>query len=398
MRARNEWLTGFFGFCGVAAWTPIALVLGSLGCSSNGSSAAPTEAGVVADAASVAADGSTGGQADAASARGGPSEGGPSEGGPSTGSPLEAGAAEAGAPGPTVGGCPMFPADYPYNVDISHAPLDDGSDTYITNLSARAGAIVAEYPGDEYVNVVPASQPVVAVGTSSAYGFDTSDMFFQNNGADAGAPIPSGVLYENSSNPNSDHHMMIVEQGSCRLFELYAWNPSSATTGWEGFVTWNLTKNEQLPDGWGSTTAAGTPLLPGVIRYDEIALGAINHAVDIVIPGAAIAQYEYVKPAARSGGACGSAYPADGFPYGGRLRLKANYDASSFTGTQALVVVVALKKYGMINTDASGESRSSFRLGDGTKLDQSDMAQLGKLTWTDFEVPAMDVVQSKACN
>ena len=86
----------------------------------------------------------------------------------------------------------------------------------------------------------------------------------------------------------------------------------------------------------------GTPLLPGVIWYDEVAAGEIAHAVDIVIPGAAIAQYEYVKPAARSGGACGSSYPADGFPYGGRLRLKAGYDTSSFTGTQALVVIRAL--------------------------------------------------------
>jgi hypothetical protein len=304
---------------------------------------------------------------------------------------------EAGS-GPTIGGCPMFPPDYPYNVDISQAPLDPGSATYIANLKARAGAIVAEYPGDEYVNVVPAGQANVAVQTTAAYGFDVNDAFYQNNGAGATAPIPNGVLYENSNNPNSDHHMMVIEQGSCRLFELYAWNPSSATTGWEGLVTWNLTKNEQLPDGWGSTTAAGTPLLPGVIWYGEVAAGAIEHAVDIVIPGAAIAQYEYVKPAARSGGACGSPYPPDGFPYGGRLRLKASYDTSGYTGTQALVVVRALQRYGMLNTDASGETRSSFRLGDGAKLDQADMSQLKKLTWDDFEVPAMAVVQSKACN
>jgi hypothetical protein len=304
----------------------------------------------------------------------------------------------AGTTGPMIGGCPMFPADYPYNVDVSNAPLDPGSATYIANLKARAGAIVAEYPGDEYVNLVPQTQQLVALGTSSAFGFDASDAFFQNNGSGATAPIPSGVVYENMTNPSSDHHMMIVEQGTCRLFELYAWNPSSATTGWEAFVTWNLTKNEQLPDGWGSTTAAGTPLLPGVIWSDEIAAGAIEHAVDIVIPGAAIMQYGYVKPAARAGGACGNAYPADGFPYGGRVRLKASFDDSSFTGTQAKVVIAALKKYGMVNTDDSGESRSSFRLGDGNKLDQTDMNQLGKLTWDDFEVPAMAVVQSRACN
>ncbi len=300
--------------------------------------------------------------------------------------------------GPNVGGCPLFPADFPYNVDISNAPLDGGSATYIANLKQRAGAIVAEYPGDEYVNVVPMGQADVALGTTSAYGFDASDVFFHNAGAGAMAPIPSGVLYENAMNPNADHHMMIVEQGTCRLFELYAWNPSSPTSGWEAFVTWNLTKNEQLPDGWGSTTAAGTPLLPGVIRYDEIMAGKIEHAVDIVIPGAAIAKYEYVKPAARAGGACGSNYPMDGFPYGGRVRLKPSFDDSSFTGNQARVVIAALKKYGMINTDDSGETRSSFRLGDGQKLDQNDMNQLSKLTWDDFEVPQMTVVNSMACN
>jgi hypothetical protein len=300
--------------------------------------------------------------------------------------------------GPTIGGCPLFPPDYLYNVDISGAKLDPGSATYIANLEARAGAIVAEYPGDEYVNVVPQSQAEVAVQTSSAYGFDMADAFFHDTGAGATAPLPPGVLYENMTHPNSDHHLMIVQQGSCRLFELYGWNPSSATSGWTAFVTWNLSRNEQLPDGWGSTTAAGTPLISGVIWYDEVAKGAIEHAVDIVIPGAAIAQYEYVKPAARSGGACGSNYPADGFPYGGRLRLKAGYDTSSFTGTQARVVIAALQRYGMINTDASGETRSSFRLGDGSKLDQTDMAQLSKLTWNDFDVPVMTVVQSKACN
>jgi hypothetical protein len=338
------------------------------------------------------------GEGDAAFDSGGDAaQGLPTESGVREGSTPEAGG-EAGASAPTVGGCPMFPPDYPYNVDISGVPLDPGSGPYITNLTARAGAIVAEYPGGEYVNVVPASQPPVAVGTTASYGFDTSDTFFQNGGTDASAPIPSSVLYENAGTANADHHMMIVEQGTCRLFELYAWNPSSATTGWEALVSWNLSKSEQLPDGWGSTTAAGTPLLPGVIWYAEVSSGTIAHAIDIVIPGAAIAQYEYVKPAARSGGACGSAYPADGFPYGGRLRLKASYDASSFTGTQALVVVAALKKYGMINTDASGETRSSFRLGDGNKLDQTDLRQLGKLTWADFEVPVMNVVQSRACN
>jgi hypothetical protein len=248
--------------------------------------------------------------------------------------------------------------------------------------------------------VVPASQADVSVGFASGggqWGFDTSGAFQSSAATTGEAPIPSGVVYENMNTPNADHHMIVVEEGSCRLFELYAYNPSSATGGWEALVTWNLTENEVLPDGWGSTTAAGTPILAGIIRYDEVAAGEIAHALDIVIPGADLAQYEYVRPAARSAGACGNPYPADGFPYGGRLRLKASYDTSSYTGTEALVVLRALKKYGMINTDDSGYDRADFRLGPGS-WDTTDLRQLSKLTWSDFEVPSMTVANSKACN
>lgn len=78
------------------------------------------------------------------------------------------------------------------------------------------------------------------------------------------------------------------------------------------------------------------------------------------------------------------------------MRLKASYDTSGFTGTQALVIIRALQTYGMINTDDSGYNRADFRLGPGS-WDTTDLGQV-KLAWSDFEVPAMTVVQSKACN
>jgi hypothetical protein len=312
---------------------------------------------------------------------------------------VDAGPDASVATGPTLGGCPVFPPEYPYNQDISQVPLDPGSATYIANLIARTGAIDAPQAPSEFVNVVTSSQANVSVQFNSAgasYGFDSSNSFYSSSSNTASAPIPGNVTFENMGTPNCDHHMMVIEQGTCRLFELYAWNPSSATSSWDVMVTWNLTQNEQLPDGWGSTTAAGTPLLAGIIRYDEVMAGEIPHALDIVIPGTDLAAYEYVKPAARSAGACGSSYPADGFPYGGRLRLKASYDTSGFTGTQAIVIARALQKYGMINTDDSGYSRADFRLGPGN-WDQADLAQLA-LTWDDFEVPTMTTVQSTACN
>lgn len=312
--------------------------------------------------------------------------------------PGDGGSGEAAPAGFTVGGCPIFPASYAYNQDISQAPLDPDSATYIAALKTNAPVIGLDYPGGEVYNIVPASQAAVPVETSAFYGFDPTDTFFYD--VDAGtAPIPSGVQYENMGTPNADHHMMVLQQGSCQLFELYSWNPTSATTGWEALVEWDLAgANNQIPDSLevGSTTAAGTPLLPGVIWPDEVAAGEIQHAIDIVMPGNAIAKCSYVHPASAGG------WTETGtFPYGGRLRLKASFDMSGFTGTQAIVVLKALQKYGMFNTDNSGETRSSFRLGGiGSNQGwvQSDITQLGQLTWDDFDVVDLGTVYTmKGC-
>jgi len=298
--------------------------------------------------------------------------------------------------GPTVAGCPMFPATYAYNQDISQASVDVGSAGYLAALKANAPVIGLDYPGGEIYSVVPASQPNVHVQAGSAYGFDTTDTFFFV--ADAGssmAPIPAGVQFENQGTPNADHHMMVVQQGTCQLFELYAWNPTSATTGWSVMVTWDLRgANAQIPDNLevGSTTAAGTPLLPGVIWPDEVAAGEISHAIDIVMPVNAVAKCKYVHPASS-----GSWTATGGFPYGGRFRLKASYDLTKVTGTQALVVLKSLQKYGMFNTDISGETRSSFRLGGLGSAQgwvESDITQLGNLTWDDFDVIDLGTVMT----
>jgi hypothetical protein len=305
------------------------------------------------------------------------------------------------AGGPTLGGCPLFGPQFAYNVDVSSAALDAKSATYIAGLKASAPVIGLDYPGGEIYNVVPASQASVPVQTQGWYGFTPpgDTFFFEADAGGAVAPIPSGVMFENQGTANADHHLMVLQQGSCQLFEMYAWNPTGPTTGWSALVQWDLRgSSEQIPDALeiGSTTAAGTPLLPGVIWPEEVAAGEIRHAVDIVMPAAAIAKCQYVHPASDG------AWTATGtFPYGGRLRLKASYDTSTLTGTQALVVIRALQRYGMFNTDISGETRSSFRLGGlGSQQGwvQSDITQLGKLTWDDFDVVDLGTVQTmKGC-
>jgi hypothetical protein len=307
---------------------------------------------------------------------------------------------EAGA-GATFGGCPLFAPTYAYNEDISKSGVDPNSATILTNLMSLAPNIAAEFPGGEYYNIVPSSQAEVSVQTASAFGFQPDGGFFFYPEGGVTAPIPPGVVYENMTTPNADHHMMVLQQGVCLLYELYAENPSSATTGWDVLVKWNLHGSPQIPGQYdiGSTTQAGTPLLPGIIWPVDVTAGEIDHAIDIVMADNAIEPCSYVHPASTvrySGAPAGQ-----GIPYGARLRLKSTFDTSSFTGTQALVVVRALQKYGMIPTDASGESRSVFRLGqnsDGGTLDQSDMNQLNVLTWSDFDVmPLGTVVHPTGC-
>jgi hypothetical protein len=298
--------------------------------------------------------------------------------------------------GATFGGCPLFAPDYAYNQDISVSSVDPASTTYISSLTSLAPNIAAEFPGGEYYNLVPSTQTEVSVQTASAFGFEATDggFFFYPDGGVMG-PIPPGVRYENMTTPNADHHMMVLQQGACLLYELYAENPSSATTGWDVFIQWNLHGSPQIPDSLdiGSTTQAGTPLLPGIIWPIDVGAGEINHAIDIVMADNAIMPCSYVHPASTvrySGAPAG-----EGIPYGARLRLKSTFDSSGFTGTQALVVIRALQTYGMIPTDASGESRSVFRLGqspDGGTLDQSDMNQLNLLTWSDFDVMTLGTV------
>jgi len=362
-------------------------------CSSGGGSAANGgDASTTPDGSTTGNDGSGSGS----SSGGGGDTGTGGDSGTTGGDAGEAG----GGGGFTVGGCPIFAPQYAYNVDVSQTALDANSATYIAGLKSAAPVIGLDYPGGEIYNVVPQSQPAVPVQTGSWYGFDTTGTFFFN--ADAGgaaAPIPSGVQFENQGTANADHHMMVLQQGSCVLYEMYAWNPTSATTGWEALVQWDLhAASEQIPDSLevGSTTAAGTPLLPGVIWPDEVAAGEITHAIDIVMPANAIAKCQYVHPASDG------AWSATGsFPYGGRLRLKASYDTSKITGTQAKVVLRALQKYGMFNTDISGETRSSFRLGGlgpNHPWVQADISQLANLTWDDFDVVDLGTVYTmKGC-
>jgi hypothetical protein len=211
-------------------------------------------------------------------------------------------------------------------------------------------------------NVVGPSTPRVSVA------FDYADE------SDPGPyPIPASPLIEGGS----DRHMLLWDRSACRLYELYAAAKSGgAWTAGSGAI-WNLRSNALRPDGWTSADAAGLPILPGLARYEEVARGAILHALRFTAPHT---RTSHIYPARHDAGESGSASLP---PMGLRVRLKASVDISGF-GPQARVILAALKRYGMILADngspwyVTGAPNSHWN--------DDQLHALHQLTGSDFEV------------
>ncbi|MDQ6914308.1 MAG: hypothetical protein M3155_00680 [Actinomycetota bacterium] len=248
---------------------------------------------------------------------------------------LAATAAVGAAPGPRLGGCPVFPASNAWNRDVSRAPVDGRSDAYVRAIDSHGNHFLhADFGGGGAYGipfrVVPRSQPRVPI-RFTAYG-DESDR--------GPYPIPPNAPVE----AGSDRHVLVAQRGTCKLFELYGAQRSG--NGWAAGsgAVFDLRSNRQRPAGWTSADAAGLPILPGLARYDEVRAGVIRHALRFTVEDT---QRAYVAPARH----LASSDPnPDLPPMGLRLRLKASYPLGRFHGA-SLVILRALKRYGMLVAD-----------------------------------------------
>lgn len=141
----------------------------------------------------------------------------------------------------------------------------------------------------------------------------------------------------------SDRHALVINKSTCTLYELFAfeWNHGRPRAG-SGAV-WGLTSNALRPDGWTSADAAGLPILPGLVRYDEVAAGHIRHAIRFT---AELTRDRHVWPARHDAGSSDASYP----PMGARFRLSADFDLTGFSA-KAKVVLRAMRRYGLILAD-----------------------------------------------
>lgn len=275
----------------------------------------------------------------------------------------------------------VFPPDSPWNQDISAEPVDPNSD----NLIAACGATRSLHPdfgtvwngapnGIPYV-VVRGDQPRVPV--SFTYG-DESDP--------GPYPIPPDAPIEGGPNATGDRHVLVIDQDNWTLYELFDARPVNGGASWiagSGAI-WDLSSNATRPPGWTSADAAGLPIFPGLVRYDEaVERGVISHALRFTCP---VTRRAYVAPA--SHWASNQADP-NLPPMGMRVRLKASVDISGFP-PEVQVILTALKKYGMFLAD----NGSGFYVSGAPDPRWSDdnLHTIKQIRGSDFEVVRMGTI------
>jgi hypothetical protein len=266
---------------------------------------------------------------------------------------------------PGARSCPIFPATNVWNKPVSGLPVAANSAAMIDAIGLD-GSVHPDFGsylgyGIPYTVVSGKSTPKVKVKFQYA---DESDR--------VGYPIPAHPNQESSG----DGHILLVDSDACKLYELYDASGRGASWKAGSGAVWDLRSNRLRRDGWTSADAAGLPILPGLVRYDEVAGGAIRHALRFTAERTARA---HIYPARHDAGAGDASLP----PMGLRVRLKASVDISKY-GKQARVVLQALKTYGMILADNGSNwyvSGASDR-----RYNDDDLHGLGKIKGSDFEV------------
>lgn len=279
----------------------------------------------------------------------------------------------------------LFPADNPWNQDISGLPVDPNS----ANLIASMGLSTGLHPdfgttwngapnGIPYV-VVSGSQQRVPI-TFTDYG-DESDP--------GPYPVPPNAPIEGGPNGTGDRHVIVIDRDNWKLYELFDAYPVGGGISWRAAcgAVFDLNSNSLRPAGWTSADAAGLPIFPGLVRYDEVfELKEITHALRFT---AQRTRRAYVYPARHF---ASSNTDPNLPPMGMRVRLKAGFDISRFSPNMQ-VVLRALKKYGMILADNGSNWYISGA--PDPRWNDSELSTLKSVKGSDFEVVQMGPIQTQ---
>jgi hypothetical protein len=273
----------------------------------------------------------------------------------------------------------IFPADNAWNLDVSNAATDANSTQIIAGFSTSklkadfgAGLYEGATIGIPY-SVVCGSQAKVPV-TFRANNYDGN----YGNESDPGPyPIPANAHIE--GNGQGDSHVIVVDKENKLLYELY--NANYTNGQWQAScgAIFDLASNKLRTEGWTSADAAGLPIFPGLVRYEEVLKGTIDHAIRFTLQSANV-KPAYVAPARHSVNSKGGQYS---LPFGAKIRLKASFDISSYSATNK-VILTAMKKYGLILADIGSNMYITGAPDD--RWNNDDLQKLGGIAASNFEV------------
>lgn len=236
--------------------------------------------------------------------------------------------------------CPSFPPDSWWNTSVASLPVHAKSSAWMSNMRPDSdlhpdfGPAFDEEPVDYGIPVTVVDSTHLKVAVE----FD-----FAEESDHVGYPLGDDTLIEGGS----DRHTVVVDKDSCRLWETWATERTGSMWSAGSGATWDLRSNALRPDGLTSADAAGLPILPGLLRYDEVASGSIGHAIRFTTR---VTDRSYMWPARHQAGAVNDAnYP----PMGARFRLRASFPISQFS-PEGQAVLTAMKTYGMVLADNGG--------------------------------------------
>jgi hypothetical protein len=289
----------------------------------------------------------------------------------------------------SLNGFVPFPSTAAWNTDISNAPLDPNNDA-ITSAAGFAGlhlhhdfsSVAGGNYGIPYVVVDSSTTPLVSI--------NVQDYASQSDVAEAPFPITApieGSPADCDGWPDTyvgDAHVLVLDRHSCFLYETFNTHRCNGQWASSSETIWDMQNFEQRPWGWTSADAAGLAIFPGLVRYDEVAAGTINHAIRFTMQQTkndANGGY-FVEPASH---AAGTVYGVSNV-MGMRIRLKASFDISGFSASNQ-VILTAMKKYGMILADNGGYFY--FQGVPDPRWDDNDLENLDAIASSNFEVVQM---------
>jgi hypothetical protein len=297
--------------------------------------------------------------------------------------------ASAVGPYPALSPCPVFPAppaslsprapslptEAAWNQDISRAPRDPRSSAYIAYIDSHGGDHLhpdfgSPRPYGFPYSVVSAGQRPLPINYT-AYGDESDPGPF---------PVPAKAPVEGGNGSDGDRHVLVVDRSACKLYELYrAFYVAAAHPHWnaDSGTEWDLRSAARRPDGWTSADAAGLPIFPGLVRYDEATTGSLDHAIRVTFESTRNA---WVHPASHCAGDTSNPSAP---PMGLRLRLKSGYGLGRFSGA-ARTIALAMKRYGLIVADNG--SNWFFSGTSDKRWDDENLSQLKRIPGRAFEV------------